>query len=206
MLRVAYANGKLQRLPVIEKPEEAPSRAGFFEPEQFQAVRRRLRLDLQVAATIGYTYGWRKGEVLGLERRHVDLDAGTLRLDPGSTKNGEGRVVYLTPEVARLLTARLARVDALQRALGRIIPFVSPPRGAAPGPTDYRLPEGVGDRLQARGCPGPPRARPPAHGGEEHGAQWGGAVRGHEDDRTQDGERLPTVRDRGRRRPAGGRP
>jgi integrase len=83
-------------------------------------------VDLQVAATIGYTYGWRKGEVLGLERRHVDLAAGTLRLDPGTTKNGEGRVVYLTPEVTRLLTEQLARVDALQKTLERIIPCVFP--------------------------------------------------------------------------------
>jgi integrase len=126
MLRLAYENKKLLHLPVIHKPEEGPARAGFFEPEQFDAVRRRLRPDLQVVVTIGHTYGWRKGEVLGLERRHVDLDAGTLRLDPGTTKNGEGRVVYLTPEAKHLLAEQLARVDALQKPLQRIIPFVFP--------------------------------------------------------------------------------
>ena len=46
----------------------------------------------QVAAAIAYTYGWRtQSEILTRERRHVDLEAGTLRLDPGETKNGEGR-------------------------------------------------------------------------------------------------------------------
>jgi hypothetical protein len=60
--------------------------------------------------------------VLTLERRHVDHDAGTIRLDPGMAKNDEGRVVYLTPELRTLLAAQCARVDALQRSLGRIIP------------------------------------------------------------------------------------
>src|SRR2546422_7098664 len=39
--------------------------------------------------------------------RQVDLDAGTLRLDPGTTKNGDGRVVYLTPELKALLRAQV---------------------------------------------------------------------------------------------------
>ena len=38
-------------------------------------------------------------QILRLERRHVDLDEQTIRLDPGSTKNDDGRVVYLTPNV-----------------------------------------------------------------------------------------------------------
>lgn len=36
-----------------------------------------------------FTYRWRKMEVLGLERRQLDLKAGTLRLD--TSKNGEPR-------------------------------------------------------------------------------------------------------------------
>jgi integrase len=126
LLRLAYKNEKLVRLPVIDKPDEGPARAGFFEVPQYEAVRRHLRPDLQVATAIAYTFGWRKDEMLGLERRQVDLAAGTVRLDPGSTKNDDGRVVYLTPEVARLLGEQLARVDAVQKTLGRIIPYVFP--------------------------------------------------------------------------------
>ena len=99
MLRLAYENGKRLRLPVIRKLKEAAPREGFFEREAFLSVRRKLTEDLQVAVTIAYTYGWRmQSEVLSLERRQLDLAAGTLRLDPGTTKNDEGRVVYLTPE------------------------------------------------------------------------------------------------------------
>jgi hypothetical protein len=97
MLRLAYEHGKLMRPPVIRKLKEASPRAGFFERAPYEAVRRRLKPDLQVAVTIAYTYGWRVQEILGLERRQLDLERGTLRLDPGTTKNDESRVVYLTP-------------------------------------------------------------------------------------------------------------
>jgi integrase len=130
MLRLAYRNGKLLRLPLLDKPKEGPPREGFFEREQYEAVRRRLAVDLQVAVTIAYTYGWRmQSEVLMVERRQLDLEAGTLRLDPGQTKNDEGRVVYLTPELKALLTAQVARVEVLQRRLGRIVPFLFPRLG-----------------------------------------------------------------------------
>ena len=71
-------------------------------------------------------FGWRVQEVLGLERKHVDLDRGTLPLDPGSTKNDEGRIVYMTPAVKAAVVAQLARVDGLQRKLQRIVPWVFP--------------------------------------------------------------------------------
>jgi integrase len=129
MLRLAHENGKLLRLPRIRKLKEAPPRSGFFEREQFEAVRRQLhaRPDLQAAITLAFTYGWRmQSEVLTLERRNLDLDAGTLRLDPGATKNDEGRLVYLTPDVKAMLAAQVERVRQLERQMGRIVPALFP--------------------------------------------------------------------------------
>jgi len=126
MLRLAARNGKLLRVPPIDMLKDAPAREGFFEAHQYEAVRRRLPEDLRAAITIAYTYGWRKSEILSLERRHLDLKAATLRLDPGSTKNGEGRTVYLTPEVKELLAAQVKRVDTLQKKLGCIVPALFP--------------------------------------------------------------------------------
>ena len=108
MLRLAYENGKLVRLPVIRKLKEAAPREGFFERDRFQAVRRRLPEDLQVAVSVAYALGWRmQSEVLTLQRRQVDLEAATLRLEPGTTKNDEGRVVYLPADLKAALVSCL---------------------------------------------------------------------------------------------------
>jgi len=136
MLRLGLEHGKVTRLPIVHKPKEAAARSGFFEPDAYAAVRAHLPADLQVAVALAYTFGWRiLDEVLSLELRQLDLTAGTIRLDPGSTKNDDGRVVYLTPELTLMLTAHVERVQALGRELERVIPwlfphFTKPHRGA----------------------------------------------------------------------------
>jgi integrase len=65
-------------------------------------------------------------EVLTLGLRQLDLDAGTLRLEPGATKNDDGRIVYLIPELKSLLMAQVERVRALERQRGQSISFLFP--------------------------------------------------------------------------------
>lgn len=57
MRRLAYQNGKLARVPFFQRPKEAAPPGGFFERPQYEAVRRRLEPDLQVAVTVAYTFG-----------------------------------------------------------------------------------------------------------------------------------------------------
>jgi integrase len=126
-LRLAYENGKLMRLPLIHKLKEAAPRSGFFERSQVEAVKRHLRPDLQVAVRIAYAFGWRmQSEVLTLQRSQVDPNACTIRLEPGTTKNDEGRLVYLTPELVDLLKAQDERVQMLEMRLGRRVEWVFP--------------------------------------------------------------------------------
>lgn len=127
MLRLAAEHNKLMRLPIVHKPKEAAPRQGFFEREAYQAVRGHLPEDLQVAVSIEYAFGWRtQSEVLTLQRRHVDLEAGTIRLDAGMTKNDDGRVVYLPVDLKAQVVAQLERVRTLERKLGRVVPFLFP--------------------------------------------------------------------------------
>ena len=127
MLRLAYENGKLLRLPILRQLEEAAPWQGFFEREQYEAVRRHLPADLQVVVSIAHTYGWRmQSEVLSLELRQLGLEAGTIRLDPGSTKNVDGCLVYLNSELSALLGAQVARVMDLMRERGAVIPYLFP--------------------------------------------------------------------------------
>lgn len=94
MLRLGYEREKVGKLPVIHKLTDAAPRSGFFERTDFEAVRRQLRPDLQCAVTIAHSYGWRmQSEVLTLGLSHIDLIAGTMRINPGGSTTGEGRVV-----------------------------------------------------------------------------------------------------------------
>ncbi|HSL04208.1 MAG TPA: tyrosine-type recombinase/integrase [Nitrospiraceae bacterium] len=127
MLRLGDERDKAAKLLRIHKLTEAPPRAGFFERTDFEAVRRHLRPDLQCAVTIAHSYGWRmQSEVLALTLSQVDLGAGTLRINPGGSKIGEGRVVYLSSEIRMMLEEQIERVRTLSRKLGRVIPFLFP--------------------------------------------------------------------------------
>ena len=120
--KLGLEHGKVTRRPVNHLLKEARPRQGFFEEHQFLAVRKHLPEDLQVAVTIMWLYGWRRNEVMSLQLSQIDLEAGTLRLEPGTTKNQEGRVVYMTPELKALVSAQIGRVKLLSRRLGRVLP------------------------------------------------------------------------------------
>ncbi len=124
--RLGVEHGKVLRVPTIHLLKEATPRQGFFDEGHFRAVRARLPEDLRVVVTIIYTFGWRLSEVMGLRLTDVDLAAGTLRLEPGRTKNREGRVVYLTPELEALMREQIDRVLAVSRKLNRVLPWLFP--------------------------------------------------------------------------------
>jgi integrase len=101
------------------------ARKGFFEPEQHRAVLAHLPEYLKPVAAVAYVTGWRtKSELLTRQWRHVDFGNGWLRLEPGESKNGEGREFPFTPELRVVLEAQRERVRMIERATGQIIPWV----------------------------------------------------------------------------------
>ena len=69
--------------------------------------------------------GWRvPSEVLTLQWRQVDFGSGQVRLDPGTTKNGEGRVVPMTAALRELVEAQRAERNRLRAERGSLCPFV----------------------------------------------------------------------------------
>ncbi len=128
-LRLAEERGQLLRVPRIHLLQESAPRTGFFERSDFERVRKHLtqRPDLQLAISLAHALGWRtQAQVLPMQLSQVDLAAGTLRLEPGTTKNREGRTIYLTPELIPLVSEQIERVKALSRKLNRVVPYLFP--------------------------------------------------------------------------------
>jgi integrase len=124
MFNLAVRAEKLPSRPYIPMLQEDNVQAGFFEAEAFLAVLKQLPSYLKPVASFGAITGWRKEEVLALTWRQVVLTVGTVRLEPGTTKNREGRTIFTTPELRTLLQEQRAQTTALERQLGQIIPWV----------------------------------------------------------------------------------
>jgi integrase len=106
MYRLALQSDELGRIPHIRHLRECNTRKGFVRDEEYEALARETAaagLWLRAIFELGYTYGWRKSELLSRRVRHADLIERTLRLDPGETKNGEPRLVEMTGKVFELL-------------------------------------------------------------------------------------------------------
>ena len=125
MFNLAMENGNIIRKPYIEMLEENNVRQGFFEWTDFESIRTRLLNYLQSPMSFAYLTGWRvRSEVLTLCWFNVDFKAGTVRLEPGTTKNKDGRVIYMTPVLKCLLEAQRERTLVLQRQTDQIITLV----------------------------------------------------------------------------------
>jgi integrase len=119
---LAIQAGKLLAKPYIPLLKERNVRTGFFEADQFKAVRAHLPRYLQPVVTFAYLTGWRiPSEVLTLQWRNVDFTANEVRLDANTTKNDDGRVFpfALMPDLRTLLEDQRAEHKRLQRGAGR---------------------------------------------------------------------------------------
>ncbi len=106
--RLGIRHGKVSVNParLVPARRERNARQGFVDDAQYSqlaclcpSVRMRTLLAL------GFTYGWRRGELLGMRVKQVNLLDRTIRLEPGTTKNDEGRSVKLTSECYELVRA-----------------------------------------------------------------------------------------------------
>ena len=83
MYALAIQAGKLLTRPYVPMLAENNVRTGFFDREQIDSVIGHLPEALRPMVTFAYITGWRiPSEVLTLQWRQVDLEAGTVRLDP----------------------------------------------------------------------------------------------------------------------------
>jgi len=99
------------RVPPIPKLQEHNIRSGFFEHEDFLALRGALPDYAQVAVTLAYYSGMRMGEVCSLQWRQIHWGDGKLYLRAQDTKTSTPRVLYLTGDLLRVLRVWKGRCD-----------------------------------------------------------------------------------------------
>ena len=87
------------RIPHFPKLAEDNVREGFFEHDEFLALRGAAPDHLKAAMTIAYYTGMRQGEIIGpkgLKWEQVNLEEGTIRLASKQTKTKAPRIIYMT--------------------------------------------------------------------------------------------------------------
>lgn len=122
MLTLAVRNQRLAAKPAIPTIQLRNARTGFFEPDEVERLVGCLPEPIAAVVRFAYLTGWRRSEILGLEWRCVD--ASCVRLEPGTTKNGDGRVFPLTEPLRAVLAARRDHTTLLERGTSRIVPLV----------------------------------------------------------------------------------
>ncbi|HYN15348.1 MAG TPA: tyrosine-type recombinase/integrase [Terriglobales bacterium] len=96
---------KVLRLPAFPKLKENNVRKGFLEDAQYRKLVEGAELWFRCLVECGRTYGWRVSELLSMRVRQVDLAQRVIWLEPGTTKNSEGREVVTTDAIYTLLAA-----------------------------------------------------------------------------------------------------
>lgn len=110
ILRHAFREGakatppKVRELPVFPRLDENAAREGFVNDAQYKLLCANCHEHwLRTMLALAYTFGFRKGELLNLRVRQVDLLNRTLMLSATDTKNRKPRNVSLTNESYTLL-------------------------------------------------------------------------------------------------------
>ncbi|MDI9526476.1 MAG: tyrosine-type recombinase/integrase [Desulfomonilia bacterium] len=125
---------RVDRVPYIPMLKENNVRKGFFEHVDFIALRDTLPHFLKGFVTFGYKTGWRKSEIETLTWSQVDREQGIVRLEPGDTKNDDGRTVYLDSELQEVFKAQWEK----RKAAKKILPYVFPNEDGTDRIKDFR--------------------------------------------------------------------
>lgn len=106
--RLAHRAGYVLAMPHVELLDESRNvRRGFLEPADFAKVQAALSPLYADVAHVAYITGWRlPSEVLTLTWSQVDLRGKLLRVEPGTTKGGEGRQFPITAALDDILIRR----------------------------------------------------------------------------------------------------
>ncbi len=118
-------------VPKFDMLPEVEPREGTLGHEEYRALRDVLPVYARTALVIGYHTGARKGEILKILRKHVDLSAGRIEIPPRSAKNKRARFLpiygQMAAEVEMMMTAGDSKCPFLiQHERRRVYDFEKP--------------------------------------------------------------------------------
>lgn len=94
----------MRDVPIFPHLKENNVRKGYLEDGQYRKlIEHCSELWFRALVEVGRTYGWRVSELLNMRVSQVDSFSRTIRLEPGTTKNDDGREVTMTDSVYTLL-------------------------------------------------------------------------------------------------------
>lgn len=94
---------KVLSIPYCANLQARNVRKGFFEADDFKALKAILPQYLKLLVTIAYYNGCRRGELLFLLWEQVNLADGYIRFEQADTKTDEPRDIYLNEETMELM-------------------------------------------------------------------------------------------------------
>jgi integrase len=125
-------------------------REGFVNDKEYAALAREtgeIGLWMRTLFELGYSYGWRKSELLGLKVSQIDLMERTIVLYAGRTKNDEGRSARLTAAACNLLAVLISGKSPDDKVFTRLSK-----RGKVRPIAGFR--KAWAKATEAAGCPG----------------------------------------------------
>jgi integrase len=102
---------KVHQVPYVPIMQEDNIRKDFLDQEGYAALKAALPSHLKPILVLMWHSGWRRGECLGLKWSQIDLNRRLIRLNPGETKNKDGRTVYMPEELYQTLSGLKTQRD-----------------------------------------------------------------------------------------------
>lgn len=106
MLSLAYAAGKLSRVPKLEMLTENNVRESFLEHNSFMTLLSNLPEPVNDLVEFEYLSGWRQGAAKKLEWKDLDPRSRIAYLRIGNSKNKEGWILPLTGRLWEIIERR----------------------------------------------------------------------------------------------------
>jgi len=123
---LAVDAGHLLQRPRFPMPRVNNARQGFFTDTELRALLPHLADYMRPFIEAAYITGWRRGELRSLRWAQVDWEAGSIRLERGTTKSGEPRSFPFTAHarLAELLRERREETSRFERESGTVCAWV----------------------------------------------------------------------------------